>query len=81
MSIKKTKLNLAFLQLSILENAQQSINKNTISTSVNQNPKIRMAQVGGPPIIGERISSEPIIDRFGNVDYIHSEGRIIKEIR
>ncbi|WP_298119365.1 hypothetical protein [Flavobacterium sp.] len=51
------------------------------SISVHPFPKVKMAQVGGRPIVGERISSEPIIDRFGNIKYIHSEGRIIKEIR
>jgi hypothetical protein len=51
------------------------------SISVNPFPKVKAAQVGGPGIIGERISSEPIIDRFGNIDYIQSEDRIIKKIR
>ncbi|GAB3708635.1 hypothetical protein [Flavobacterium koreense] len=76
MSVKKIKLNLSLHQISILENAQKAINKNIIATSVNQNPKIRMAQVGGPAIIGERISNEPIMDRFGDVVYL--EGRRLK---
>lgn len=46
------------------------------SISVNPFPKVKMAQVGGPAIIGERISNEPIMDRFGDVVYL--EGRRLK---
>jgi hypothetical protein len=66
-------------QIKISENAHNNILKNFGIFSEPLNPKIRMAQIGGPDLIGERISLEPIIDKFGNTRYIHSEGRVVKE--
>lgn len=72
-----------------IDNVKSFINDQIISSGVDfgtlksvtgifVNPKIKMAQIGGDDIIGERISTEPIMDRFGNFVYIHSSGRIIK---
>jgi hypothetical protein len=62
-------------QINISNNADVALCK-AIAIAINENPKVKMAQVGGPAIIGERISNEPIMDRFGDVVYL--EGRRLK---